>query len=211
MCAMKVIVLASQKGGAGKTTLASHLAVAASMNGVRAAVIDTDPQGSLSDWWNLREADDLPFVNSTVAELPSKIAELNDLGIEMLFIDTPPAVTDVIRDVVSLADIVIVPTKPSPLDVRAVTKTVDIVAECEKPMVFVISMAKKNTRIASDTAILLSEFGAVCPVQIGDRGEFAVCMIDGRTVMEVYPSGNSTEEIQGLWNYVSSQITRRVK
>lgn len=208
---MKVVAVASQKGGAGKTTLTVHLAVSAVMAGVNAAVIDTDPQASLSDWWNVREKNDLPFVLSTVAELPEKITQLRDEGIEMLFIDTPPAVTDVIRDVVNLSDIIIIPTKPSPLDVRAVSKTVDIVDSCNKPMMFVVSIAKKNARITSETAVLLSQFGTVAPVQIGDRTEYASCMIDGRTVMEVYPNGNSAEEIKQLWKYVHSQVTRRVK
>lgn len=208
---MKVVAVASQKGGAGKTTLTVHLAICAVMAGVKAAVIDTDPQASLSDWWNVRKENDLPFVISTVAELPAKIKALSDAGIEMLFIDTPPAVTDVIRDVVSLANIIVIPTKPSPLDVRAISKTVDIVESCDKPMMFVISIAKKNARITGETAVLLSQFGTVAPVQVGDRTEYASCMIDGRTVMEVYPNGNSAEEMRQLWKYVQTQVTRRVK
>ena len=208
---MRVVAIASQKGGAGKTTLTVHLAIAAVMAGVKAAVIDTDPQASLADWWNVREKNDLPFVLSTVAELPVKIEQLREGGIEMLFIDTPPSVTDVIRDVVALSDIIIIPTKPSPLDVRAISKTVNIVEKCGKPMVFVISIAKKNARITADTAVLLSQFGTVAPVQIGDRTEYASCMIDGRTVMEVYPSGNSAEEVVQLWKYINSQVSRRVK
>lgn len=208
---MKVITVASQKGGAGKTTLTSHLAVAAAMSGIKAAVIDTDPQASLSDWWNLREKDDLPFVKSEVDELAGKIGALRDAGIEMLFIDTPPSVTDVIRHVVGLSDLIVIPTKPSPLDIRAVTKTVEIVDDCDKPMVFVVSIAKKNARITGETAVGLSQFGTVAPVYIGDRNEYAICMIDGRTVMEVYPKGNSAEEIIALWDYLNLHVKRRVK
>ncbi len=208
---MKIVTIASQKGGAGKTTLTSHLAVAAAMNGISAAVVDTDPQASLSDWWNLREADNLPFVRSSVADLATNIEALREAGIELLVIDTPPAVTDVIKDVVNLSDIVIIPTKPSPLDIRAVAKTVDIVDACGKPMLFVVSIAKKNARITSESAVLLSQFGTVAPIHIGDRGEFAIAMIDGRTVLEVYPDGKSAEEIRSLWSYVEKQISRRVK
>ena len=76
---MQVIVLASQKGGAGKTTLAAHLAVAAEAAGDGPAVlIDTDPQGSLSAWWNVRDAETPALAPTTIAELPAKLAALAD-------------------------------------------------------------------------------------------------------------------------------------
>ena len=91
---MKVLVLASQKGGAGKTTLAAHLAVAATIDGAGPAVlIDTDPQGSLSAWWNSREADAPALASATLAELPAKLASLADAGFKLAVIDTPPAIT----------------------------------------------------------------------------------------------------------------------
>lgn len=208
---MKVVTIASQKGGAGKTTLTGHLAVAALMGGSSVAIIDADPQGSLADWWNQREAEDLPFVNSTIAELANNIQALRDGGIDFLFIDTPPQASDVIRHVVNHSDIVVVPTRPSPLDIRAVGRTVEIVDGCGKPMVFVVNSVKKNARITTDTAVGLSQHGTVSPVLLGDRGEFAISMIDGRTVMEVYPNGNSAAEVLDLWKYLKSQVERKVK
>jgi chromosome partitioning protein len=208
---MYIVTVASQKGGAGKTTLTAHLAVAAVMKGIKAVVIDTDPQASLARWWNDRVAEDLPFLSSTVDELPERIEQLRDEGFEMLFIDTPPAVTELIKNVVRMSDIVIIPTKPSPLDIHAVSKTVDIVDECEKPMIFVVSIATKAAKITSETATLLSQFGTVAPVHIGNRQDFALCMIDGRTVMEVYPGTKSDQEITELFKYVETQIKRKVK
>lgn len=207
---MRVITVASQKGGAGKTTIASHLAIAAIRDGMRAAIIDTDPQASLSEWWNLRESDDLLFVQSSVAKLEQSIKAIRDDGVEMLFIDTPPSITSVIRDVVALSDIVLIPTRPSPLDIRAVSKTVDIVEGKNKPMVFIVSIAKKNARITAETAIGLSQYGVVAPVSMGDRGEFAICMIDGRTVMEVFPKGNSAAEVNQLWDFTKNRVKRVV-
>jgi chromosome partitioning protein len=98
---MHVIVLASQKGGAGKTTLAAHLAVAAEAAGDGPAVlIDTDPQGSLSAWWNVREANSPALAPTTIAELPAKLAALAEAGFAVAFVDTPPAITEAIGDLV---------------------------------------------------------------------------------------------------------------
>src|SRR4249919_774238 len=103
---MNVIVLASQKGGAGKTTLAAHLAVAAEAVGDGPAVlIDTDPQGSLSAWWNVRTAESPALAPTTIAELPAKLEALAAAGYAFAFVDTPPAITEAIGAVVASADL----------------------------------------------------------------------------------------------------------
>ena len=100
---MHVIVLASQKGGAGKTTLAAHLAVAAEATGDGPAVlIDADPQGSLSAWWNVREAQIPALAPATIAELPIKLVALAEAGYAVAVVDTPPAITEAITAVVAL-------------------------------------------------------------------------------------------------------------
>lgn len=207
---MKILTVASQKGGAGKTTIASHLAVAAVMDKHRVAIIDADPQGSLSDWWNLRNEPDLFYLQSTIKGMQEAIQRAQEAKIDLLLIDTPPAVTNIIEEVVGHSDLIIIPTKPSPLDIRAVVKTVDIVDRCQKPMVFVVSIAKKNARITSESAIGLSQYGTVAPIHLGDRNEFPISMIDGRTVMETFAGGRSDEEIRSLWKYIKKQLNRKI-
>ncbi|MDD3433274.1 MAG: ParA family protein, partial [Tepidiphilus sp.] len=105
---MKIIVIASQKGGVGKTTLAAHLAVLAEQEGAGPAVlIDTDPQGSLSAWWNSREADTPALASASLADLAAKLEGLAAAGFKLAIIDTPPAITAAIRQVVKLADLVL--------------------------------------------------------------------------------------------------------
>lgn len=200
--------MASQKGGVGKTTLAGHLGVQASKTGNAVALLDTDPQGSLSDWWNVREDQQPVLAAVKMADLPEAIKTLADAGIQVLIIDTPPAVTETIRSVVSLADLVIIPTRPSPHDLRAVGKTVDIVNECGKRMLFVINGAANRARITTEAAIALSQHGAVSPTVIYQRTDFASAMIDGRTVQEIDASGKSASEITELWNYVNTQVRK---
>ena len=105
---MYVIVLASQKGGAGKTTLAAHLAVATEAAGDGPAVlIDTDPQGSLSAWWNVRATATPQLAPTAIAELPEKLQLLAGAGYRVAVIDTPPAITEAIGAVVQSADLVL--------------------------------------------------------------------------------------------------------
>ena len=103
---MKVLIVASQKGGAGKTTLAAHLAVAAEeVLPKKVVILDGDPQGSLSAWWNSREFEYPALASSTLDELPEKIDQLKEAGFELVIIDTPPAITNAITKMVSMADL----------------------------------------------------------------------------------------------------------
>jgi chromosome partitioning protein len=191
---MHVIVLASQKGGAGKTTLAAHIAVAAEAAGDGPAVlIDADPQGSLSAWWNVREAQVPALATATIAELPAKLAALAEAGYAVAIVDTPPAITEAITAVVQLADLVVIPTRPSPHDLRAVTQ------------------AKPNARLTVQAMAALSEHGVVAPSIVHDRVDYAGSMIDGRTVQETDPKGRSAAEMAELWKFVKAQMAKRTK
>lgn len=205
----QVVVVASQKGGSGKTTLAGHIAVQAELSGAGpVAIIDTDPQGSLAKWWNVREAQTPAFAQTSIPDLGRDIEYLSDNGARLIIIDTPPAVTSSIVEVVTHADLVIIPTRPSPHDLRAVGATVDIVEHQRKQLVFVVNSATMRARITSDTAVALSQHGTVAPATIHHRVDFAASMIDGRTVVEVDPEGRSAKEIADLWAYLSGRLQR---
>jgi len=209
---MYVIVAASQKGGSGKTTLSGHLAVEAARSGAgEIALIDTDPQGSLAAWWNAREAPTPHFVKAGMADLEDALTGLHQAGIKIAVIDTPPAITQSISRVVAHADLVVVPTRPSPHDLRAVGATVDIAERHGKPVVFVINAATARARITGESAVALSQHGMVAPVTIHHRVDFAASMIDGRTVGEVVPNSQSAKEISDLWIYIQEKLSRIVR
>lgn len=204
---MKVVVAAHQKGGVGKTTLSGHLAVMATIAGHGpVALIDTDKQGSLSSWWNDREAPEPLFASVEIASLAAHLKALAKSGVKLAVIDTPPAVTEIIEAVIKLADLVIIPTRPSPHDLRAIGPTVEMVERHGRPMVFVINGAASRATITGDTAVALSQYGKVAPVTIYQRTEFATSMIDGRTVMEINENGKSADEIKRLWEYLAAQL-----
>jgi chromosome partitioning protein len=206
---MRVIVFASQKGGSGKTTLAGHVAVqAARMGHGPVALIDTDPQGSLAKWWNVRDTDEPAFIQSVFTNLFQDLDQARLEGFKLVVIDTPPAVTRAITEVVSFADLVVLPTRPSPHDLRAVGATVDIVEAKSKQMVFVVNAATPRAKITSEAAIALSQHGTVAPVTIHHRVDYAASMTDGRTVMEADPEGRSAKEIAMLWDYLAERLRR---
>lgn len=209
---MYTLVLASQKGGSGKTTLSGHLAVEAEKAGAGpVALLDTDPQGSLSLWWNARQAKAPHFAKVGMLDLGQALEQLRQSGIRLAVIDTPPAITGSISQVVAHADLVLVPTRPSPHDLRAVGATVDIAERHNKPLIFVVNGATARARITGEAAVALSQHGTVAPVTLHHRVDFAASMVDGRTVNEVVPKSASSKEISDLWVYVQDRLARLMK
>lgn len=206
---MKVLAFASQKGGSGKTTLAGHIAVQAERAGAGpVALIDTDPQGSLAEWWNERAAPTPVFAQTVIARLQADMDRLRGMGTKLVVIDTPPAITATIQHVISASDLVAVPMRPSPHDLRAAGATVEMIERAGKPLVFVINAATPRARITAEAAIALSQHGTLAPVTIHHRTDFAASMIDGRTVTELDPKSNSAVEIAQLWDYLATRLNK---
>jgi chromosome partitioning protein len=204
---MQVVAFSSQKGGSGKTTLAGHMAVEAERAGDGpVALVDTDPQGSLADWWNEREAETPLFAHTTIARLKEDLDRMRSMGIKLVIIDTPPAITATIAEVIRVSDLVVVPTRPSPHDLRAVGVTVELVERLGRPLVFVVNAASPRARITSEAVIALSQHGTLAPAILHNRTDFAASMIDGRTVMEVDESSNSCKEVMQLWQYLRGRL-----
>ena len=206
---MRILALASQKGGAGKTTLAGHIAVEAERVGDGpVALIDADPQGSLADWWNERKAETPVFVHTSLMRLHDDIERLRELGIKLLVLDTPPAITSTISEVIEVSDLVAIPTRPSPHDLRSVARTVDLAERLGKPLVFIVNAASSRANITSEAVIALSQHGTLAPSIIHQRTDFASSMIDGRTVMEIRRNCRSAAEISALWSYLDERLDR---
>src|SRR5882672_9414802 len=204
---MRIMALASQKGGSGKTTIAAHLAVQAGRVGQGPAVlVDTDPQGSLGEWWRERKDDTPALATVKLDELDANLAELRSYGTAIAIIDTPPALTGSIEQVIAMADLIVIPARPSPHDLRAASGTVEMARKAGKPFMFVVNGASPRASITAQAVAALSEHGRVAPVILYQRTEFAASMIDGRTVTETAPSGRSAQEIAELWQAVYAQI-----
>ncbi|MFI4947612.1 MAG: AAA family ATPase [Alphaproteobacteria bacterium] len=208
---MYVIAVSSQKGGSGKTTIAAHLAVRADAAGQGPVVlIDTDPQGSLAEWWQARADDSPALATVRPEELAANLAELRSYGTAIAIIDTPPALTGSIEQVIAMADLILIPVRPSPHDLRAAGGTVELARKAGKPFMFIVNSASPRASITAQAVAALSEHGRVAPVILYQRTEYAASMIDGRTVTETAGSGRSAQEIIELWQCVYAQIGMRV-
>ena len=155
----------------------------------------------------MREATTPVFVQTSVPELPQDIERLRDLGIKMLVVDTPPALSSTIADVIRLSDLVVIPSRPSPHDLRSVGATVELVEHLGRPLVFVLNGAAPRARITNEAITILSQYGMLAPVIVHQRVDFAASMIDGRTVMELPGHSRSADEIVELWGYLRNRLT----
>jgi chromosome partitioning protein len=193
---MKIIAIASRKGGVGKTTLAGHLAVAAERAGQGpVGLMDIDPQGNLSDWWNARPVATPLYVRIPLERLADEIENLRTQGLEYLIVDTPPTVNAEVGDLIGLSELVVIPTR-----------TIELAERLGKPLVFVVNAAVANARITNETLALLSRHGHLAPTVVHQRVAFASSMTDGRTVMELAPKSPGSEEIESLWSYLHQRI-----
>jgi len=208
---MQTIVLASRKGGAGKTTLTSHLAVEAERQGAGpVAVIDTDPMGGLASWWNERRAETPFFASVGEGGLTQALADLQRDGVRLILIDTPPFATDSIGHIIAAADMVLVPVVPSPNDLRAIGETLEMVERQRRPLVFVVNNAGTG-KLTGQAAVALSQYGTVAPVTLRTRQDFRSSMTDGRTAGEIDPKGKSAAEISDLWRYIAGRLDKEVR
>jgi chromosome partitioning protein len=209
---MRVLVIASRKGGAGKSTLAGHLAVQAERAGAGpTAVIDLDPMGSLAAWWNERQADTPVMAGVGEGGLPAALRQLERNGVRTCFIDTPPFAADQIAAIVQVATVILIPVVPSPHDLRAIGETIELVEAVKKPMVFIVNNASTNGRLTLQAVTALSQYGTVAPTVVHTRQDYRSSMIKGRVAGEASPKGKSAAEIAGLWAYIESRLTKEMQ
>jgi chromosome partitioning protein len=205
---MDILTIASQKGGTGKTTLAAHLAVEAGRTAGPVALADTDPQGSLADWWNQRTAEMPAFATVEIDRLAAHMTVLRRQRINLVITDTPPALLETIRAAIAVATLVLIPVRPSPHDLRAVGMIAEMAEQAGKPFCFVVNGAASRSRIALEARDALAQHGPVAPVIVHQRIDFATSMVDGRTAGELNSQSRSAQEITQLWNYVREQLRK---
>lgn len=203
---MHVLVVASQKGGGGKSTISAHLGVLAAAAGIGpVCLIDTDPQGTLRQWWNQRAADTPLLAEASPATIGAKLAELRQAGAGLAIVDTPPAVTAAIAAIVEHADLVLIPVRPSPADLWAVGATVQLASTQGRKHAFVLTQATRGASITTQALTVLSQAGPVAGV-VHHRVSVAGVLTDGRTVMEHEARGAAAKEMADVWSFVLAQL-----
>jgi chromosome partitioning protein len=202
---MQTIVINSQKGGSGKTSLCAHLSVEAERAGHGPVyLIDTDPQGTLTTWHESREAEAPHRIEVGLSDLPAALETLSGRGAALCFIDTAPNRGEDTAELFRLADLVLVPVRPSPSDLWAVAATVALLKQSGTPFLFVVNQATPNANITAQAIASLSHHGPVAQTIIASRVNYAAAMTDGHTASELATRGPAAAEIATLWTNIKS-------
>lgn len=203
---MKILTIASQKGGTGKTTLSLGIATAAAAKGQSVAVLDLDPQASAAAWADSREAKNLAVDAVPPGRLLMLLDKLAEAGADLVVIDTPPA-ADAADLAAERADLVLIPCRPAALDLRAIKTSLRIAGRAGK-RAFVVFNAVPPTGKAAEaaSAAVVGEGGQVAPIVIRQRSGIAAAMIDGRTIIETEPDSKGADEIRALYRWITKEL-----
>jgi len=210
---MKTLALLARKGGAGKTTLAIHLAVIAARAGKRVLLVDTDPQRSAAAWWRSRPADVPELVETDATKLAPVLAAAEEAGVDLVVVDTRPSVEADTGAVAKLADLVVIPTRPAILDLRAIAATVQVVRAAQKPALIVLNATPAPRAGAAEAAIAAEARRAlaayslpVVPVAIANRADLAHALVGGLAVNEFAPNGKAAAELGALYSILENSL-----
>jgi chromosome partitioning protein len=202
---MRTICVAAQKGGSGKTTLARNLAIIAGQEGRKVLCLDLDPQQSLRQWWQVRKSEAPAML--AIDPLPGSLGEALAAArssFDLVIIDTPPAAPSWLAEALRAADLVLIPVRPSPDDLRAVGATLAALHVAKTPFAFVMSQAPR-ARLTEEAARVLAQHGRVAPANIAQRVIYAETGATGQGVIEV-SDARATQELTTLWRYVGGLI-----
>lgn len=209
---MRTIALIGSKGGVGKTTLALSLAVQAEHAGLAAVLLDLDPQGSAASWGDARGADTPPDV---VAAHPGRLAGLlasaARQGAQLAVIDSPPNADTPALAAAKAADLVLIPCRPSALDLAAIAASVRLAQEIAgKPVFVVLNAVIPRTMVAETAERTLAEAGlVVAPIRIVQRMDHVTPLGSGQVASEWAPKSKAAEEIAALWAWADASMTAR--
>ena len=208
----KVITIAQQKGGTGKTTLAVHLALAfIKYHNLKVAIIDTDPQGSLGKWYMIRSEkkisnENLTFKTASLwgAQYESKSLKQDH---DIVIIDTPPKIESDARPAIEAADLVLIPVAPSHVDFWATEAIIDIAKKSKRKILIQINRANHRSKLISQTLEYINTLNVkATDTLIGHRQIFVSSMGMGRTAVEKQRSGKAVEEIKDISNQILLEI-----
>jgi chromosome partitioning protein len=210
---MRTVMIAKQKGGVGASTVARELGVAAAAAGQRVVFVDLDRQGTLRSWWNRRTSGETGAVNPGLATpepelLSAALDQLREARVDLCVIDTPPSVHKYLGTVMRLADLILLPVRPTTDDLDALPPVLDLVEEAGKPFAFVPTQVPPGrSRLYDDAIPVLAQRGRVSP-PLRIRTDFPVASATGKTAAEMSPKGKAAEETLALWRFVTADLAK---
>jgi len=200
---MRIISIVSQKGGAGKTTLAVNLAVATLACGIKGVVIDTDPQATASNWGDRRQKESPLVISAQAARLPQILRKMDEEC--WIFIDTPPAISNTTMAAVKVADVVLVPSRAAIFDLDTLSATLDLVHMGQRRAAVVLNAVPHRGPDVEEARVVIAGYDVdVAPVGVGHRAAFQHAATLGLGVTEYDPEGKAAYEIRELLKWVQS-------
>lgn len=204
---MKIISFLSQKGGAGKTTLAIHLAVSAELAGRTTVIIDLDPQASATSWKDSRQKDEPIVISAQASRLTAVIEVAKKGGAEFCIIDTAPHSESTSLSAARVADLILIPCRPAILDLRAIGSTIDLSRLAGKPASVILNSVPPRGSLAKEAVAAVAGYDAqVAPIQIVQRAAFMHALTIGQTAQEYEPGGKAAEEAIQLYKWTCIQV-----
>ena len=203
---MRVVAIASQKGGSGKTTVAVHLAVAALRAGERVAILDTDPQGSAIAWSQARTAEEPTVVAVEAPDVAAALEEARRDGYTVAIVDTAPRAAPIAATIMRAATFVLIPVRPSAFDLAALERSVAIVTAAGVAGAIVLNACPPRApEILEAREFCSAQSLPLADVMLGDRRAFARAVASGRAVEEFAPRSPAALEIRALWAYIAKR------
>ena len=205
---MKVVAVVSQKGGAGKTTLALHIAVAAERTSLSAAILDMDPQGTAERWSEWRKEEPPAVVAAKATTLSRRLEQAKAADGNLVVIDTPPLAQTEAREAARIADLILIPCRPSAFDLDAIRITADLANDIRKPAFVIVNAGPPHgTAVYRDVAETVEQFGLkVAPARLAERAAFRHAVREGKSVQELEPDSKAAEEVAILWHWIAGQL-----
>ena len=205
---MRVLAFLSQKGGAGKTTLAVHSAVAAIEAGERVVLIDTDPQRSATVWATAREGDAPVVATVAPADVDRVLRAAADEAMTLAVLDTAPHAAPEATRIARVAGLVLIPCRPTAFDMAAVEASVRIVGAAKAKAAIVLSACPPRAPEVAEAREALVAYGLpIVPGEITERRAFARAISSGRAVTEFEADGKAAAEIRGLWSWINKELS----
>ncbi len=210
---MHTIVLATQKGGSGKSTLAIGLALAAIQAGHVVRLIETDSQGTLSNWQSRRiYAEPVVEPIYVAGEIEQRLQSLGASGVTLTIIDTAGGISAATTAAVRCADLCLIPARPTIADIEATASTLQMIRASDKPFAFVLNQTPiRGQRISNAATALCDEAaldiaGVLAQPFIVMRNDHQDAVSAGLAVSEYAPAGKSADEVRGLWQWVEARL-----
>jgi len=207
----KILLLASAKGGSGKTSTSINLAVAAAHAGLRTATVDMDRQQTLSKWYRQRP-EEAPHIEHFVIPLSETKAGLAEIeaadDIDLVIIDTPPGVEDhpeQVRQLVKRADFVLVPTGQGKADIDSVLEWMGFLAREGAKAAFMLNATNRKAKSYEQAKIRLVKAGALCPIDVRLLEDLRNVHGTGVGIFEI-SGASGTEDLEGVWAFVRQAL-----